>query len=792
MELNKTIFRQFRSFRSASILNISGLTVALAVFLVIVIQLHFEWGYDKSYPKSDRIFRVETLFPMSLQYSASSPAPLGEILKMNVPEVEAYFLLMNWGNPVAQINTGEEWGEKFSMECMVTSAAMIDMLDMEIIEGDGKQALSEPQNFMIPESFARKWFPGGSPIGRQIRIGKGQAYTYTVGAVYKDLPENSVFTNACYTSYKPSDDWGQWGGQLFVLSRNKGAAQLQEAISGVPIEPLKIIYEQLHKEEQRQKEGKSYLKVIPLPDVYYDDQAVYDTLAKGNKKHTYLMLGVGLLVIFIALVNFVNFTLSLAPARMRAVNTRKVLGASTVQLRGYFIAEALIYVGIAYLFALVLLQAIAGFGDDMLGTVSVEPGQHWQLIIGVGIGILIVGGLAGYYPAWYTTSFEPAMVLKGNFVHTPRGIAFRNGLSVFQFTISIVLIACAVLMMEQNRFMQKYTIGYQTENIGWVKLDMGFARNGNAIVEEVRQLPGVVDYTFSDFVPGGDFISGQGTVIEEEPVQFDVWRVYYNFLQFFGIRLLSGDSISMYNQNQPQLLVNEKAMKLFPVLERYQGKTIDGVSSMFADNLLIGVTNDVHYLSLHKPVGALAMVYYPSNSFSTMFFKLAPREQKAAIQQIRGIFDRLAPESMFEFHFLDDTLQQSYEHEHQLTAIISFLGGLAVFLALVGIYGMIVFQTQYRRKEIAIRKVNGATEPDIMVLLNRGMLYRWLAGVILAWPLAYYMMELWLRSFSYHTDIQVWMLILPGIVVLLILLLTVIWQSLKAARTNPVKELVKE
>ena len=791
MELFRNLFRYFKSLRFASILNISGLAVALAVFLMIVVQLHFEWGYDRFHPKSDRIFRVEALFPTSLQYSASTPLPLGEILKMQLTGVEDYFILNNWGKMVARVKDGEEWSEKFPVDCMLTSASMVEMLDMRILEGDAKEALSVTGSFVIPESLARKWFQGQA-VGKQIRIGGGEEYVFTIGAVYQDFPSNSVFANVCYTNRPVSDFWGQWDGQLFVLSETSDIDRLQRGIDALEVEPLKMIYESLQKEEQRRREGKSYLKVVPLTDIYYDDQVIYDTLPKGNQKQAFLMLGVGILVIFIALVNFVNFTLSLAPARMRSVNTRKVLGASTEQLRRHFIVEALVYVGVAYVLAMMLIQIAIGCGGEQWSTTSLGLADNWKLYIFAGIGVLIVGGLAGYYPACYVTSFVPALALKGNFVHTPRGVAFRKGLSVFQFTVSVVLIACAILMIRQNRYIGKYALGYETENIGWVKLDQGFARNTNAIINEVRQLPGVVDITFSDFVPGGEMIGGRGIIVEGIPMQFDIWNVHYNFLQFFGVPLLEGDTISVYNQNQSQILLNEGALKKFPVLQRYLGKSCDDIFTWGGNPLFIGVTGDIHYLSLHQPIGVLAMIYKPDTPMNTLFFKLAPGDQPAVVRQIEGIFDRLAPESLFEFHFLDDTLQQSYEYDHRVTSLVSFLGGLAIFLALVGIYGMVVFQTEYRRKEIAVRKVNGATVSEILFLLNKGMLYQGLAGFIIACPLAYYIMEMWLRNFSYHTDIRIWIFVSAGMIVLSVLLLTVAYQSMKAANANPVRELIKE
>lgn len=788
MKIVREFLVNFSRFKMAGVLNVIGLSVAFTAFAVIAIQLVFQNGYDRFRPDADKIFRVELLFPMSLQYCASGPTPIGAILKDQIPLVENYFIMTNDRKEVFFKKKTDGSSDKFKELFANTTAAFIETVGVDVLEGDAKQALTEPNMLMIPESVARKWFGKQPAIGKQIFC-SGEGRDLTIAAVYKDMPENSVFNNSCYTRFVEQENWGAWDVQIYVKTTTSDRNILQQQVNALKIDPLDQIFEYLHKKEQVEKEGKSYLRISPLTGIFYDNTVIYDTADKGDRRNVAVMVAIGLLIILIAGINFVNFSMSLAPTRMKSINTQKVLGATAFVLRLKLVGEAVTYTVIAFLVSIVLLQLFALSGFANLFSMSLAPANHWDIIGGIGILSVFLGIFAGLYPAFYITSFEPAMVLRGSFVMTPKGIRLRNSLMTFQFIISIVLITCTLLMGAQYRYMQNYSLGFRTENIGWLKLDKDLKTNQEALISEMTSVPGVMDYTFSDYVPGEDLMSSAGTEIDGEAVQLDKWYVYKNFMNFFGINLIRGDHFSQSDLAEDQIILNETAVKKQPVLERYFGRNLP---DMIFEGRFIGVAHDVHYMSLRKAVGPLAIICRDSLRYDYMFLKVAGGNLPVTMDKIKAVYERLSPSGMFEFEFLDQSLQQSYEGEKRLMQVISLMGGIAIVLALVGVYGLVIFNAQYKRKEIGVRKVNGATESQIMLLLNRNFFRLLLLSFSVACPVAWYIMSRWLEGFSYKTPLHWWIFLLAGVITLLIALFTVSWQSWKAATENPVKALKSE
>lgn len=788
MRILRELITNFKRFKTAGILNVVGLAVAFAAFAVIVVQLSFQDGYDKFRPEADHLFRVEMLYPISVEYCAAGPLPVGKLLKTQCAGVKDYFVSGTGERKtfVLEDETGERRIFKESLTTATSSFA--GMLGMEIMEGDARQALAEPGKLMISGSIARKWFGGETAVGRQVEMDKAK---YMVAAVYRDMPANSIFKNCCYTRLEETDDWNSWGVQTFVSMTGTDRKIVQQQIGTVKVDPIDQIFEFLHKKEQKEKEGKSYLRVTPLTDIFYDRTAIYDFVDKGDRRSAAVLLGVGILIILIAGINFLNFSISLAPTRMKAINTRKVLGATATGLRVRLAGEAVVYTLVAFVLSMGLMWIFSFTPLASLFVVSLSPAENLSLVAAVGGLAVLLGGLAGLYPAFYLTSFEPALVLKGSFVMTPKGIRLRNGLMAFQFVISIVLITCTLLMAKQYRFMQNFSVGYDTENVGGLALYGQHSGSRDALTDAMMAVPGVIDYTFADYVPGQDMMSGSGSELEGEAVNFDIWSVYKNFLRFFNIPLQKGQDFSDSDLTDWQIIVNETGMKKQPVLERYFEKNLP--AGTLGGGRLIGVAGDVHYLSLRKPIGTLAIVCEPhKENYNHMFLKLVGGNMAEIRKNVEQAYKKLFPGDVFEFQFLDTTLQQSYEAERRLMEVISLMGGIAIVLALVGVYGLIIFNAQYKRKEIGVRKVNGATERQIMLLLNRNFFRLLAVSFIIACPLAWYAMSRWLEGFSYKTPIHWWIFLLAGLITLAIALLTISWQSWKAATENPVKALKTE
>ena len=710
-------------------------------------------------------------------------------MKDQCPLIKDYFIVGSADPEIFLKKKDDGNTDKFQEKLKTATGSFAEIIGMKVLEGDARQGLTEPDMLVIPQRIARKWFGDGPAVGQQIR--GEQEKTYTVAAVYQDMPENSVFKNDCYTRFVEKVDWGNWNGLIFFLASTPDRNALQQQVNRVKLDALDQIFGHLHKKEQMEKEGKSYIRMSPLTGIFYDNTVVYDIGDKGDRRSAVILLAVGIVIILIAGINFVNFSMSLAPTRMKGINTQKVLGATVASLRLKLLSEAVIYTCVAFLFSVILLQLFSMSGMAGLFAMPLAPSGHGVILLGIGGLALVLGVVAGLYPSFYVTSFEPALVLKGSFVMTPKGIRLRNGLMAFQFIISIGLITCTLIMGAQYRFMQHYSLGYRTDNIGYVQLDDNLMKNREALISEMTAIPGVKEYTFAEYVPGGDFAANFATEIDGEAVHLDRWYVYKNFIDFFGIVLTRGENFSRTALNESQVILNETGIKRHPVLEHYWGRNLPTPS--LQNGRLIGVANDIHYLSLRKEIGSLAIICGTEETeYSYMFLKLAGGDLPATLQNIRQACERIAPEGIFTFKFLDDSLQEDYEAEKRLMQVISLMGGIAIVLALVGVYGLIIFNAQYKRKEIGIRKVNGATEGQIVLLLNRSFFRLLAVSFVVACPLVWYAMSRWLEGFSYKTPMHWWIFLLAGLITLVIALVTVSWQSWKAATENPVKALKAE
>lgn len=778
-----------RRFKTAGILNIFGLSVAFAAFAVIAIQLSFQYGYDRFHKNADRIFRAETLYPVSLQYSAFGPAPVGGLLKKQCPLIEDYFVEEQSHERSFTLKRDDGSADKFTEQYAEVSSSFADILGLDIVEGDARQALTEPGMLLIPLSTARKWFGNASAIKKQVHgSDSDMAGSYTVAAVYKDIPRNSRFKNACYARLTEDEDWAYWGTQTYLLSKTVDRHALQQQVNGLKIEAMDNIMTSLNKKEQMEKEGKSCLRISPLTELFYDRSTLFDTSEKGSVQGSFILLTIGILIILVAEINFVNFSISLAPSRIKTVNTQKIMGAGTLRLRMNLIGEAATYSLIAFGLAICWLHEFASSDFASLFSVSLKPAEHMGILSVIGMGALSVGILAGAYPAWYVTSFKPALVLKGSFVMSPKGIRLRNGLMVFQFVTSIALIICTLLMGMQYRYMQHYSLGYDTEQIGFFKLKGNQAKNLNAWISEMTAIPEVADYTFADQIPGTDHVSGMGLLVEGEAITLNRWFVYKNFLDFIGVSMVKGDRFSESDRSA-QLILNETAVKKYPALENSFGKTIATSPQL---GKFIGVMKDIHYMSLRMTLAPLAIMYRDDHTFQYMLLKLSGSHLPASVEKIRQAYERINPEGTFKFMFLDQIIQQNYTAEKRLMQVIFLMAGIAITLALVGVYGLIVFNAQYKRKEIGIRKVNGASVWQIIVLLNRNFFGMLLLSFAVACPIAWYAIYRWLENFSYKTPVHVWIFLLGGLFTLAVTLLTVSWQSWKSANCNPVEVLKNE
>lgn len=767
-------FSTLRTNKLALTLNIVGLSVAFTVLTVIAFQVFYEFGYDQSYPDKERIFLMEHYDNVGASYGAHTCIPLIEELGTNISGIEAYCAVWeNQGN-LSLINEQGNKMEYYEPLYYVTPG-FFDVFSPEIIAGDPKTCIEGDYSIALPESIAEKFFGNESALGKTVNIWNNPA---TVTLIYKDFPKNSTIQSRILMRLK-NEDWSEWSFIPFL-----------KLVSGIEAEEITARMNQmdtptLKKEDKRFIQERISFTLTPVTDIYFNGRST--DFAKGNLNTSLSLIAIAILIIGIAYVNFINFSTALAPVRIKRINTQKVIGATQGQLRRGILFESvwlsLLAFGLSFLWTSLLKASPA---MDFF-TADLTYASNINILSGIGAAAIILGILAGLYPAFYTTSFPPALVLKGTFALTPKGIRLRNALLLFQFITTVVLITVAIFIKLQHMHMQNMSLGFDRENILYVSLDWNIKKQLNAFESELRTRPEIKDYTTTRFLPG-QVGMGWGRGFDGQMVQFYAWPVAHNFLRFFNIKIAEGTDFFAHNEKGVnKIIFNKKFVDKFGIKELI-GKEIGCFSNM---GQIVGVAENINFRSVREEIEPMAFICGDDQGTEYALLKVSGTALPETISFIRKTYANFSTQET-EIRFLSETLNDLYQKEANFAKLISIFGLITILISLMGIYGLILFNTRFKIKEIGIRKVNGATISQILILLNKGFLRLILISFVIAVPVAWYIVQLWLAGFPYHTAIYWWVFIVAGIATLFITTLTVSYQSWKAANINPVKTLRNE
>ena len=787
----RTIFRNFittlRRFRLASSLNILGLSVAFAAFILILMQVRYETSFDKFHPDAERIYRAELNItegvlpivprPMGAEFGAMSPA-IENYTLTRPPFHDSYI-------------TVERNGSKAGFVQSVTHAdsSFGKLFSLTMVEGS-VDVLKEPAKLLLPASLARIFFGRQTGVlGSKVTV---DGTDYEIGGVFRDFPANSQLKNTLYlplAGTRFEDDWGSCSYQMFVLL-HKGADPKQ----------VEADWKKFDLAAKMEWTANPTAGLTLLSDVYYDQRSgLGDSMTEhGKRATTDILLAIALLVIGIAAVNFVNFSTSLTPLRIKSINTQKVLGSPVGTLRAALVGEAVGISLIAFGLALVwvLLLSDTGFNELISGGISFSV--YKGVIFLAGGVALAVGLVAGLYPAFYTTSFPPALVLKGSFGMSPKGRKLRTALIGFQFVVSLGLIVAAMFLQMQNNFLRSVDTGMDHEQVAVMRLG-GELLNSKAFESLVKESPLIGDVAYSQNPIGTSNLHAQWTrFCRGQQVSFDVELVSWNFPQMMGIELAQG---KYFNEGDTAkdvfniYIFNERAAKEYE-LTLEDGIDENGNESAMSE--IRGIVKDFNYNSLHTGVSPMAMVVggklswtrHPGNR-PIAYIKIKG-DPFAAVDHIRKVAAQIDPAYPVNLQFFDAAFDALYQKDRRTTSLITTFSLLAVIISLVGVFGLVVFETQYRRKEIGVRKVLGATVAEILAMFNKSFVRLVLVCFVVAAPLAWYGVTRWLESFAYRTPVYWWVFALSLVIVLLITLITVTIQSWRAATANPVSALKSE
>lgn len=781
--LLRNLWSIVRRFRLAMFLNIAGLAVAFAAFAVILAQVHYERSFDRCHPTAERIFRINQ--EDSTLFSSVLPRGMVEEVSLSSPHIRAGSLLFPYLPQIYFTVEREGMKQGFREPVATCQAALPQIFDFPIIEGDA-HCLEDPEKVMIPESMARRMFGTASAVGKTLR-GEEKIWSrnegpenFTVGAVYRDFPGNTQMKNEIYMTIDPQYN-KQNDNSYYRTCNYIGYLLLDDAANAADVADNFNRHTDFSK---YWNDAPIYL--TPLTDIYYLDEGQDGSLFRsGNRDRTNLLIAIALLIILVAVINYTNFSTALTPLRIRSVNTQKVLGSTDASLRVALLGEAVLISLVAWLASLGIVWMLEELHALPFVKADLSVAANWQLFLLTGVLAASTGLVAGLYPAWYVTSFPPALALKGSFGLSPAGRRLRTVLVGIQYVISILLIISAGFISLQNSYMHRFSQGFDKGRIAIVELNSElYTRHRDTYVEQLKNYPGIQDVAFAmEEVGASDNYSTNSDTFKGENISYFSIYCSYNFLDVMGIPVIEGRDFMKSDETTQNIsfIFNRAAQRACQ---------LEIGSSTGRGGHIIGFTGDVKFSSLRRAEDDLAFLVgnwgFPL-PFTYSYIRLKRGSDPfAATEQIRKVLAALDPTYPVTVKFYDELFNQLYQQEENFQKLILLFSLLAILLSLVGVFGLVVFDTQYRRKEIGIRRVMGASVDSILLMFNRSYLKIVVACFVIAAPLAWYGVYRWLENFSYKTPIYGWVFALALLVVALITVATVTFQSWRAANANPV------
>ena len=809
----KVAFRSLLKQRIYSIINITGLSVGIASALLITIYVQYEFSYDKFFENADHIYKValERKYPNHATHYAVIPHSFSEAIARDIPEVKQATKLSPPNDNVVVTYKNSQGDEKKFEEDFVSFADsnFFQFFHFPFTKGSAEGALKNANDVVINESTAKRYFGTEDPIGKTLDF---FGLTFKVTGVCEDLPANSHFkfdfiANISGIPFYKQQNYTGFSAHVYLElnAANDFKAVESKIPKLVDTYAAAQIEQNLGKSwEDYKKEGNGYRYFLqPLTSVHLDPTNIESKMEPGgNISFMYFLICIAVLLVVIACINFMNLATARSSERAREVGVRKTMGSQKGQLIAQFLSESTLLSFVATGLALVLIQLVLPAFNLL-----VEKNLTFQLSFSIGTTLfllaLFIGFLAGSYPAFVLSSFNPVVVMKGNFTGNKQGTWLRNGLVVFQFTISITLIVGTLVVQQQMWFIQNKSLGFDKEQM--LVVERAFALGPQKVktfMEEVRQLPEVLGASGSQALPGrpgdffGAFFQPEGS---SEILTTKSMIIADDLAETLGIELLEGKSFSQNTNDSLNILLNESSVKTMD-LKNPIGLKLGSVQrgpdgkNFTIFYTVIGVVKDFHFQSLRDQITPLVILSTESNggNFGLLMARIKAGQYKSAIAAIESKWKLLAPEQPFRYLFLDENFNAQYKSEQQAGKLFAVFASLAILVACVGLFGLSAYTAHLRTKEIGIRKVMGASVSGVVILLAKDFTKMVGIAFVIAAPLSWYLMRQWLEGFAYRIDLSPGVFLLAGTITILIAWITVSFQTIKAAIINPVKSLKSE
>ncbi|RDC65452.1 ABC transporter permease [Adhaeribacter pallidiroseus] len=776
-------------------INVAGLTLGVAGCLLIFMFVQNELSYDKFHANGNRIYRLLRNNYMNGKITSTpyTSGPYAPTLAADFPEdIQAAVRVM-------ANNALVTYGDKSFNEdrFYFTDPQFFEVFSFKLLKGNPRTALAEPNTLVITEAMAKKYFGKAEPMGKLVTINKDQ--TFKVTGVMANVPGNSQLQFDMLSSIKlmENEDYLKaWRANMLYTYLLLPEAGRHDALqSKMPGFVQKYLAETM-----RQFSMNVKLTLQPFQNVYLDDSTTFDFTEHGNKNNVYIFSAIAIFILLIACINFMNLASARSVGRAKEVGVRKVLGAYQRHLIGQFLVESVLLATVSVVLAVALIYAVLPAFNTFAEKQLTLPVTNPLLYVFLILVAIVVGLLAGSYPAFFLSSFQPVKVLKGRLSGSSGNPFIRKALVVFQFAVSIFLIIGTVVIFRQMQYVQNKQLGFGKENILKVPVDNGdIDQKLYGFMRQVRQLPEVKNVSVMSGEPGGFHDRYTIKIVEkpEEDWSFRTVFTDYDYIATLGIKLVAGRGFSRNfpTDSVSAIILNEAAVKQIGwTPQNALGKEFldvprDGEASPIRLRV-IGVVKDYNFSSLKEAIQPLAIMM--RNDHRVIAIKLGPGNPQQAVAAIQNVYTKVAPKYPFEFTFLDQDFDKLYKNEQKQAVLFTLFATLAICIACLGLFGLALYSTEQRRKEVGIRKVLGASVSGVVALLSKDFLKLVLLANVLAWPLAYWAMHKWLQEFTYRTELNAFIFIAAGIIALVIAIITVSFQAVKVAIANPVNALRDE
>ncbi len=795
-------WRNIKKDKLFTTIKIGGFAVGIAACLLIALFIKNELSYDGHYKNKDRIYRVVMQGVMDGEQlkSVHFQLPFAETLQSTFPEIlEA-----------GKINTSELFGagrrpfrpvgtmqNNFEDGFIFANQGAFDILEFELSEGDPKQVLTSPQSVVLTASKAAKYFPEGNAVGKTIFLDDNSNRPYTVTGVIKENPSEKTHLdfNFLLAIEDTNMSWSNTNYFTYLLvDDNTDIPALEKKMVSI----LDNYVIPAYKERMRSTDFMEVLKTLeyklqPVTDIHLkSDIKMGDGLRHGDIRFVWLFAAIAIFVLLLAVINFINLSTAKSANRAKEVGLKKTVGAFRGNLVSQFLTESVIYSFLSFVIGLLLAWVLLPTFNSIAAKHIVMPWSDWWFLPVIIMAALLVGILAGLYPAFYLSAFKPVNVLKGSLSTGSKSGKLRSGLVVFQFTTSVVLIIGTLIIYKQMNYIMDKKLGFNKEQVLVIKGTNLLKDNTESFKERLLGLSDVKSVTISDYLPvegskrNGNTFGRINEGNQEISVPAQIWRVDYDYVNTLGLHIQKGRAFSKdFASDSTAIVINTTMAKELGFQDPI-GKRINNGQ----DWTIIGVVEDFHFKNLKEDIVSLSLVI--GNSPSMMSVKLNKGETAQAISDVASIWQEYVPQQAFEYTFLDQEFAHMHDDVQRMGKIFNSFALFAILVACLGLFALSAFLVEQRKKEISIRLVLGAPFKSIYQLLTIDFMKLIFIAIIIATPIGWYLMSRWLEDFAYRIDIQWWVFALAGAISLGIALLTVSYQSIRAGLVNPAKSLRSE